>query len=264
MDFKQVNGVVLHYADLGPAEKPALVFANSLGTDFRIWNQVVARLGERFRILLYDKRGHGLSEVGESPYRIDDHVADLAALLDDLAIEQAVICGLSVGGLIAQGLYASRPDLVSALILCDTAHKIGNGETWSQRIAAIEEGGIAAISEAILERWFSKSLRENDPVQLAGWRAMLTRTPRAGYLGTCAAIRDADFTEAAKQISVPAICIVGEEDGATPPALMRETADLIPGCGYEVIKGAGHLPCIEQPAVLSDIMLKFVGENGFA
>ena len=264
MDFKQVNGVVLHYADLGPAEKPALVFANSLGTDFRIWNQVVARLGERFRILLYDKRGHGLSEVGESPYRIDHHVADLAALLDDLAVEQAVICGLSVGGLIAQGLYASRPDLVSALILCDTAHKIGSAETWAQRIAAIEEGGIAAISEAILERWFSKNLRENDPVQLAGWRAMLTRTPQAGYLGTCAAIRDADFTEAAKQVKVPAICIVGEEDGATPPALMRETADLIPGCGYEVIKGAGHLPCIEQPAVLSDIMLKFVGENGFA
>lgn len=264
MDFRRVNGVVLHVQDLGPAEKPALVFANSLGTDFRIWDDVVARLGARFRILLYDKRGHGLSEVGDSPYRIADHVADLAALLDELAVERAVICGLSVGGLIAQGLYASRPDLVSALILCDTAHRIGDAETWGQRIAAIEKGGIAAISDAILERWFTRNLRESDPVQLAGWRAMLTRTPAAGYLGTCAAIRDADFTEEAKRIAVPALCIVGEEDGATPPDLMRETAALIPGCGYEVIAGAGHLPCIEQPAVLAEIILNFAEENGLA
>jgi len=264
MDFRRLNGVVLHVQDLGPTDKPALVFANSLGTDFRIWNDVVARLGDRFRIVLYDKRGHGLSETGDSPYKIDDHVADLAALLDELAVEQAVVCGLSVGGLIAQGLYASRPDLVAALILCDTAHKIGTAEAWADRMAAIEKGGIASIAEFILERWFTRDLRENRPVELAGWRSMLTRTPQAGYLGTCAAIRDADFTEAAKKIAVPAICIVGEEDGATPPELMRQTADLIPGCGYEVIKGAGHLPCIEQPEVLTRIILKFVKENGLA
>src|SRR3546814_14889579 len=88
-------------------------------------------------------------------------------------------------------------------------------------MAAIEKGGIASIAEAILERWFSKNLRENDPVALAGWRAMLTRTPQKGYLGTCAAIRDADFTEEARRIAVPTPCLVGAEDGATPPALVR-------------------------------------------
>ena len=261
MDFRALNGVVLHLQDLGPADRPALVFANSLGTDFRIWNDVVAGLADAFRIVLYDKRGHGLSELGDSPYAIADHVGDLAALLDDLAIEGAVICGLSVGGLIAQGLYASRPELVSGLVLCDTAHKIGTAELWNGRIAAIEEGGIASIAEPILERWFSKALRENDPVALAGWRAMLTRTPAAGYLGTAVAIRDADFTEQAKQIAVPTLCVVGAEDGATPPELMRQTADLIPGAGYEVIAGAGHLPCIEQPQVLTELILKFAREN---
>jgi 3-oxoadipate enol-lactonase len=262
MHFKSLNGIVLHYADLGPAEKPVLVFANSLGTDFRIWDDVVARLAESFRIVLYDKRGHGLSGIGSSPYKIADHVADLAALLDDLAIEGAIVCGLSVGGLIAQGLYATRPELVRALILSDTAHKIGTAETWAQRIAAIEKGGIESIADAILERWFSKGLREGDPTALTGWRHMLTRTPEAGYLGTCAAIRDADFTKEARKIKVPALCIVGREDGATPPELMRQTADLIPGCGYEVIDGAGHLPCIEQPEVVAALIERFTREHG--
>ncbi len=264
MDFMALNGVVLHMQDLGPAERPVLVFSNSLGTDFRIWNDVVARLGDQFRIVLYDKRGHGLSELGETPYRIADHVADLAALLDELAIEGAIVCGLSVGGLIAQGLYASRPELVAGLILSDTAHRIGTAEMWSQRMAAIEQGGIESMSEAILERWFTKALRENDPIALAGWRAMLTRTPKEGYLGTCAALRDADFTEEARRIAVPTLCIVGEEDGATPPALMRQTADLIPGARYEVITGAGHLPCIEQPAKFAALIDAFARENGLA
>jgi 3-oxoadipate enol-lactonase len=264
MDFKALNGVVLHVQDLGPAERPVLVFSNSLGTDFRIWNDVVARLGDQFRIVLYDKRGHGLSELGETPYRIADHVADLAALLDELAIEGAIVCGLSVGGLIAQGLYASRPELVSGLILSDTAHKIGSAALWNERMAAIEKGGIASIAEAILERWFSRDLRENDPAALAGWRAMLTRTPEAGYLGTCAAIRDADFTEEAGRIAVPTLCIVGDQDGATPPELVLQTADLIPGARYQVIAGAGHLPCIERPAEVARLIEGFALENGLA
>ncbi|MPZ11872.1 MAG: 3-oxoadipate enol-lactonase [Kiloniellaceae bacterium] len=262
MDFRTLNGIVLHVQDLGPADRPALVFSNSLGTDFRIWDDVVARLAERFRIVLYDKRGHGLSEIDKPPYSIAEHVGDLAALLDEFAIESALVCGISVGGLIAQGLYASRPELVSGLILCDTAHKIGTAELWNTRIAAIEKGGIASIAEAILERWFSRALRDNDPTALAGWRAMLTRTPQAGYLGTCAAIRDADFTDEAARIAVPTLCIVGAEDGATPPELVRQTAELIPGARCEVIAGAGHLPCIEQPAAVAALIEAFASENG--
>lgn len=270
MDFRRLNGVVLHVQDLGPAAKdsgrPALVFSNSLGTDFRIWNDVAGQLADRFRIVLYDKRGHGLSEIGKPPYSIADHVGDLAALLDDLAVGDAtggaIVCGLSVGGLIAQGLYARRPELVSALVLCDTAHKVGTAELWNTRMAAIEKDGIASIADAILERWFSRALREKDPVALAGWHAMLTRTPQAGYLGTCAAIRDADFTEVAGRVAVPTLCVVGAEDGATPPDLVRELADLIPDARYEVIAGAGHLPCIERPVALARLIESFAREHG--
>ena len=222
MDFRALNGVVLHVQDLGATDKPALVFANSLGTDFRIWDDVVARLAEQFRIVLYDKRGHGLSELGEPPYSLDDHVGDLAALLDDLAIEHAVICGLSVGGLIAQGLIMARPDLVAGLVLADTAPRIGTADTWGQRMAAIEDGGIAGIADAILERWFTEDFRESDPIALTGWHAMLTRTPKAGYLGTCAVLRDCDLTEQAREIAVASLCVVGEDDGETPPSLVKQ------------------------------------------
>jgi len=267
MHFMAVNGLTLLVSDSGDqgaTGRPTLVFSNSLGTDFRIWDALVARLGEDYRIVLYDKRGHGLSDVGDAPYVMADHVGDLAALLDALEIKGAIICGLSVGGLIAQGLYASRPDLVRGLILCDTAHKIGNDELWNARIAAVENGGIASIAEGILDRWFTKALREGDPVALAGWRNMLTRTPAAGYAGTSSAIRDTDFTEQAKQIAVPTLCLVGEEDGATPPALVQEMAGLIPGARCEVISGAGHLPCIEQPDVVAELIETFTREAGLA
>ena len=267
MHFMAVNGLTLHVRDQGgegAPDTPVLVFSNSLGTDFRIWDTMVERLKDRFRILRYDKRGHGLSDVGKAPYVMNDHVGDLAALLDALQVKDAIVCGLSVGGVIAQGLYASRPDLVRGLILCDTAHKIGNEELWNSRIAAVENDSIASIAEGILERWFTTALREGDPVALAGWRNMLTRTPAAGYAGTATAIRDTDFTEAAGRIAVPTLCLVGEEDGATPPALVQEMAGLIPGARCEVIAGAGHLPCIEKPDVVCDLILAFTREAGLA
>jgi 3-oxoadipate enol-lactonase len=259
VQFANINGVTLHYQLIGALEgKPVIVFSNSLGTDFRIWRDVIVRLAGDFAVVTYDKRGHGLSDVGQAPYSMDDHVADLAGLLDLLGVRDALVCGLSVGGLIAQRLYARRPDLVRALILCDTGHKIGTTQLWNDRIEAIEAAGIEAISEQILERWFTPDYRTNETEAFAGYRNMLCRTPVAGYTGTAAAIRDTDFTEQAKKISVPTLCVVGDQDGATPPALVEEMARLIPGARYQVIPNAGHLPCIEQPVVLSDAIRAFV------
>ena len=261
MQFAHVNGVTLHYQLIGgPANKPVIVFSNSLGTDFRIWRDVIVRLAGDFAIVTYDKRGHGLSDVGASPYSIDDHVGDLAALLDHLNVKDAIICGLSVGGLIAQGLYASRPDLVRALVLCDTAHKIGSADMWATRIAALEAGGIESIADAILERWFTSGFRSPENAEFTGYRNMLIRQPLAGYIGTCAALRDADFTKEAGEIAVPTICVVGDQDGSTPPDLVLSTAKLIPGARYEVIKDAGHIPCVEQPEMLVAVMRAFIDE----
>ncbi len=258
MPFARVNDIVLHYADNGVAGGPALVFSNSLGTDFRIWDAMIGELGYGGRIIRYDKRGHGLSGAALPPYSMTDHVADLAGLLDYLEVSSAIVCGLSVGGMIAQGLAALRPDLVSALILMDTAHKIGNVESWNDRIEAVGKNGIASVSGPILERWFTSSYRSPDNADFAGYAAMLDRTPVAGYVGTCAAIRDADLTESTRALNLPVLCIVGDEDGATPPDLVRSTADLIDGATFEIVKEAGHLPCIERPKETAALVRSFL------
>ena len=259
MQFTKINGVTLHYQLIGaPEGKPAMVFINSLGTDLRIWRDVLVRLAGDVAVVTYDKRGHGLSDLGEPPYSMDDHTGDLEALMDMLKLRDAVICGLSVGGLIAQGLCARRPDLVGALILCDTGHKIGDEDLWNARIGAIEQGGIESLVGPILERWFTEKFRTDEAEALAGYCNMLCRTPATGYTGTAAAIRDTDYTEQAGQIGMPTLCMVGDEDGATPPELVGELARLIPGARYEPIPSAGHLPCIEQPVVLTDAIRAFL------
>lgn len=258
MQFARLNGVVIHHQVIGAApDRPTLVFSNSLGTDYRIWRDVIVRLAGDFGIIAYDKRGHGLSEIGDGPITMDAHVDDLAALIDHFDAKNVIVCGLSVGGMIAQGLAAKRPDLVRALILCDTGHKIGTPDMWDARIAAITEQGIASISDGILERWFTAAYRRADNADFSGYRLMLERTPVEGYVGTCAAIRDSDFTQSSAALSVPAICVVGTEDGSTPPSLVGELARLIPGAMYQEIPGAAHLPCIETPAVLADVIKAF-------
>ena len=263
MAFARVNGVVLHHEVRGSADAPALVFANSLGTDFRIWNAMLAALGGGYRIVLYDKRGHGLSEATPAPYRMEDHVGDLSALIDHLGVDQAAIVGVSVGGMIAQGLAAARPELVHALVLMDTAHKIGTAQMWNERIETVTTKGIAAMAGAILERWFTPGYRSPSNADFTGYSAMLTRTPVDGYAGTCAALRDADLTASTSALSVPTLCIVGDEDGSTPPDLVRSTAGLITGARFEIVTGAGHLPCIEKPAETAKLIGDFLNESGW-
>lgn len=259
MQFARINDIALHYQVIGgPQTKPVLVFVNALGTDFRIWRDVVVRLAGDFPILTYDKRGHGLSDIGRTPYAMDDHVADLAALLDHLSVKGAIICGLSVGGLIAQGLYAIRPDLVKALVLCDTAHRIGTADVWNGRIAAVERDGIEGMADAVMERWFTPDFRRPENAAFHGYRNMLVRQPAAGYAATCAAIRDADFTQAAGRIDVPTLCLVGDQDGSTPPDLVLSIAKLIPGARYEIIADAGHIPCVEQPEAMTALLNAFI------
>ena len=255
MKFVAINGTSIHYQfDDAGAGKPLIVFSNSLATDFRIWQDCVDDLSNDFSTLRYDKRGHGLSGMGTPPYQISDHVNDLLTLMDHLGLSGAVVVGLSVGGLIAQGLYHARPDLVKGLILCDTAAKIGNADMWNDRISIAREGGMAALVDANMQRWFSPAFHRNRATDLNGFIAMFTRTPVDGYIGTSMAIRDADFRDQAPTISVPTICVVGDQDGATPPDLVRGTAEMIPGAIFEVVKDAGHIPCAEQPAAIVKII----------
>ena len=259
MQFANVNGVTLHYQVISaPEDKPTIVFSNSLATDFRIWRDCIVRLVGECSMVMYDKRGHGLSDIGETPYKIDDHVNDLAGLLDHLGISNAVICGLSIGGLIAQGLNFLRPDLVRAMILCDTGAKIGTDEMWDERMAIVREQGMNGLLEGNMKRWFTPDFHKNRADELQGISNMFLRVPVEGMLASMTALREADLRGAAPQTKVPTICIVGEQDGSTPPSLVLELAKSIPEARYEVIKNAGHIPCIEQPEILVEIIRAFL------
>lgn len=261
LTFARTGDIVAHYAVDGAPGGTAIVYANSLGTDLRIWDALVAELGPGFRSLRYDKRGHGLTGCTPGPYTIAQLAADLDQLMDAAGFDDVIVCGVSVGGQIAQGLKALGTRKIKALVLCDTAAKIGTDEMWAQRIAALEAGGIASISDAILERWFSPSFRSGDPDSLAGWANMLLRTPLEGYIGVCGALRDADLTDAAKRIDVPTLVVCGADDGATTPEAVEAFAGLIPGARFELIDAAGHLPCIEQPQALAALIAGFLQEN---
>ncbi|MEM6680317.1 MAG: 3-oxoadipate enol-lactonase [Pseudomonadota bacterium] len=253
----KVNGVVLHAEATGPSGAPAIVFSNSLGTDFRIWDPLLPHLPGGWRVIRYDKRGHGLSEMPTAPWSIEDLADDLAALIEAYGAGPAVVVGLSVGGLIAQGLAARHPQLTRAIVLCDTGAKIGSDSIWNPRIEAVETDGVEAIAGATMERWFTPAFRA-DAERLTPWHAMMARTPARGYATTARAIRDTDYRAATAKLTLPAMAICGEADGATPPELVRQTAALIPGCPFHIIENAGHIPCVEQPAALGALISDFV------
>lgn len=260
MQAVDLGDVTLHVADEGPRDGPVLLFSNSLGTDFRLWHAILPLLPAGLRLVRYDKRGHGLSDLPDTDWGMADHVGDLTRLADHLRLRDIVVCGLSVGGMIAQAAAADRPDLIRAVVLCDTGAKIGHPDLWNDRIAAVETNGIASISEQILGRWFTPEFRAS--TELALWRNMLCRTTAGGYAGTSRAIRDTDLTEATARLRLPCLGIGGDQDGATPPELVRETAALIPGSRFELIRDAGHLPCVEQPEVFARLLSAFLAEIG--
>jgi 3-oxoadipate enol-lactonase len=262
VEFFRVGANVLHCRLHGAPSGPKLVLANSLGTDARIWDAVVETLANHYRILSYDKRGHGLSDAPDGPYTLDDHVDDLLALAAGAGFQNFALAGISVGGLIAQRLAIREPGRVAALVLCDTAAKVGSELMWNERIETVRRSGLAAISEMVLERWFAPDFRTNHPGAWAGWRNLLERTPVEGYVGTCASIRDADLTEQVSGIALPTLVIAGEEDRSTPPELVRETAKRIPRARFETIPGAGHIPSIEAPERLTALMQNYFTEVG--
>ena len=254
----EANGVLTHVRDEGPRDGPALVLSNSLGTDLRVWDALLPHLPSGLRVVRYDTRGHGLSAAPPGPWRIEDAADDLAALMDALGVSGAAVCGLSVGGMIAQSLTARRPDLVRGLVLMDTAARIGTRDLWDDRVCTVEAHGVEPLADAILERWFTARFRAEAP-ELGLWRAMLTRTPPAGYARLAGAIRDADLTEATRGLRLPTLAIAGEEDGSTPPDLVAATAALIPGARLERVSGAAHLPCVERPEAVAALLGEFLG-----
>ncbi|QYK41372.1 MAG: 3-oxoadipate enol-lactonase [Paracoccaceae bacterium] len=239
---------------------PLVLFANSLGTDLRLWDDVLPLLPSGLRFARFDKPGHGLSDLAPE-VTIDSLADDAAALITD-AGQSAVVVGLSIGGQIAQAVAARRPDLVRAIVLSNTAARLGSAESWQARIAAVSASGIEGIADAVLDRWFAAPFRHSDAC--APWRAMLTRTPATGYIAACRALAASDLAATTAALRRPAMVIAGEHDGASPPDLVRATADLIPGAAFHVIPGAGHLPPVETPAAFAALLSPFLIEHAHA
>ena len=259
MQIATLSSVKMHWREDGDPGGRAVVFANSLGSDLRLWDAVVARLPENLRLIRFDKRGHGLSSCPDGPYTISGLANDAAGLLDMLDVKGCTFVGLSIGGMIAQQLAAKRPDQVSALVLSNTGSKIGEPAMWKDRIGAIESGGVEALADGILERWFAPPMHEKP--EMEAWRNMLTRTPLNGYIGCCHAIANADLTDQTATITQPTLVIGGSEDGSTPPEMVQATAELIQGARCEIIDNTGHLPCAEDPDRFAELLIDFLKET---
>lgn len=262
MQVFDTGGAHLHFRVDGPRDGAPVVFANSLGTDLRLWDPILPLLPQGLRIIRFDKRGHGLSSVPHGPYSMGALVSDTERLLDHLEVKNCLFVGCSIGGMIAQGLAVKRLDLVRALVLSNTAAKIGNADLWQARIDAVHDGGMAALADTVIPRWFAPAFCKTPQVSL--WRSMLSQQSVVGYAGCCAAISGTDFYTPTSGLRLPTLGIAGSHDESTPPDLVRETVDLIPGAKFHLIRSAGHLPCVEAPQEFARVLGAFIYDTGHA
>lgn len=244
----------------GAASGPVLVLAHGLGTDLTIWDDLIPLMPPKLRILRYDHRGHGGSDTPPPPYAMGALIRDAERLMDHLGIRECVFLGLSMGGLVAQGLSIKRLDLMRGLVLSNTAAKIGSEGFWNDRIAKVRAGGLAAITDSVIERSFSRTFRATPA--LADWQKLMLNGNPQGYLGCAAAIAGTDFYTPAARLRLPTLAIAGSEDGITPPDLVRETADLIPGSRFALARGGGHFPFVERPEAYADAVTRFLKDIG--
>lgn len=235
---------------------PVVVMAHCLGLDHTVWDGV-ARLLPDHRVIRYDLRGHGASDVPNGPYSMGTLVGDAETVCDTLGLKDVVFVGLSVGGLVAQGLAIKRLDLVRAMVLSNTAAKFGQPGPWHERAAMARTSGMGDIARATAARWHVKPTKED-----ARAIAFLKLANPEGYAATCEAVAGTDFYTPTSGLRLPTLAIAGNLDASTPPDLVRETADLIPGSEFHLIKGAGHIPPETHPHDVAALLLGFLTAIG--
>jgi 3-oxoadipate enol-lactonase len=260
----EVNGARLFYTLSGAAELPVLMLSNSLGTTLEMWRPQQAALEHSFRVLRYDMRGHGNSDLTDAPCSIDTLGQDVTALLDELEIDRVHFCGLSIGGVIGQWLGANAPQRIHSLVLCNTAAKIGTPQTWNKRIADVEQHGMASVADGVLERWFTLAFRAAAPGEVAPFRAMLLANNPRGYTLLCAALRDMDQRDMVQGIRLPTCVLTGDQDPMTTVEDAKFLQAAIAGATLVVLPAA-HISNVEAAAQFNAAVIEFlagVGLNG--
>jgi 3-oxoadipate enol-lactonase len=251
------DGVRIACTADGPAHAPALLCLNAIGTTHELWERQVEPLAQRYRVIRYDARGHGASPAPPGEYAIDDLARDALAVLDAHRVSTAHVCGLSLGGLTALWMAVHAPDRVSSLIAANTSARIGTEESWTERIALVRERGMQAVVELAVPRWFTPAFAELQPDTYRRFAAMVGACPTAGYLGCCAALRDADLRESLASITCPTLVIAGRHDTATPVEALQFINDRVPD-SQMVTLDAAHLSNVERHAGFTAAVADFL------
>jgi 3-oxoadipate enol-lactonase len=233
------------------------MLSNSLGTNVHMWDDQAREFAKHFRLIRYDRRGHGRSTVPAGPYSMERFGKDVIAILDALKIEKANWCGLSMGGMVGQWLGANAPNRVNKLILSNTSSYYPDKSPWNERIAFVREKGLAGLVDANMQRWFTEGFRAKHPEVIERMKAIFTGTDPKGYIACCEAIRDMDFRDSNPRIKAPTMVIVGAQDPATPPAAGEAIAKAIPGAKVATIDAA-HIANMEQPQIYTSTVLEFL------
>jgi 3-oxoadipate enol-lactonase len=243
--------------DGAPGAQPLLLL-NSLGTDLSMWDPQVDRWGVQRQVVRFDQRGHGRSDVPPPPYTAERFGRDVLAVLDAYEVEQADVCGLSLGGVVALWVTGNASERVRRAVFADTAARVGTEEAWRQRAATVRTEGMGAVVDLVLARFFSPDfLASGAPAVDA-----LDRTLRAasvdGYAGSCEALATADLTYLAATIRVPSLVVVGSADEATTPEDARRLHGLLADARLVELPGAGHLANLERPERFAEVVLDFL------
>ena len=234
------------------------MLSHALGLSLGMWDPQVEALSRAFRVVRYDHRGHGGSPVPAGPYTIEALGRDLLHLLDRLGLDRVSFCGLSLGGMVGIWTASNAPERIDRLVLCCTAARMVRPEDFAARARTVRERGIEAIADALIGRWFTPSFPASHPDTVARIRAMLLSTPREGYAGACEAIAQMDLRADLPRITAPTLVIGAEQDQSTPPEKSREIAQQIPGAQLEMIPDAAHIANVEQPEIVTNLILDHV------
>jgi 3-oxoadipate enol-lactonase len=250
----------LHAVESGAGD--AVVLVHAIGCDHRMWDSLAAALSPQFRVIRVDVRGHGQSPVPAGPYSLDELADDVVAVLDKRGLARAHWVGLSMGGMIGQAFALAHPDRLHRLVLANTTSAYGpdGARLWDARIKAVTEGGMAAIVETVMGRYFSDEFRETHPEIVAQFRARVLSTPVKGYVACCAALRELDFTRDLPRIRARTMVIAGEKDAGTPVAMSEEIVRHIPGAQLAVIPRAAHLSAVEDASEFNALARAFLTE----
>jgi 3-oxoadipate enol-lactonase len=257
MPFAKLPDVQIYYEWNGPEDKPVLLFSNSLGTNLTMWEPQLAEFAKHFRVLRYDKRGHGKSSVPPGPYTLNQLSTDVLRLLDELNLNRVYFCGLSVGGATGMFLCANAPTRFHKMAFCNTAAKFGTPELWETRIRNVQSGGMKAVASGVVERWLTSGFRASHPQETQTVLSMLETAPPEGYVATCAAVRDTDLRQSLASIQVPCLVLAGTHDASATVADARFLVDCITGAQYVEVSAA-HLSNIEAAVDFNRHVLQFL------